>query len=81
MQEKDFPEDFLPKDKKRAIRRQLKEKTKARAKKIAHAHQWNEEKTVKIAEHLKNCSCYICTESRKLNGEPFSDKKRRPIED
>jgi hypothetical protein len=74
-------DDFPEKNKKRARRRQLMEKTKQKARRIARQNHWDEDATVRLAEHLKNCSCYICTENRKRSGKPFSDKRREPVEE
>lgn len=65
-------EDFPTKNKYRARRRQLMNKTKQKAKRLIKWLNWDEESTVKLAEHLQHCDNQCCANPR--DGNSHNDK-------
>lgn len=69
-------DDFPKKNKIRALRRAIKEKLKRRAKKIFMLWGLDEKYAVKSADHLKNCSCWMCGNPRKYFKEKTMQEKK-----
>lgn len=72
--------DFPTKNRRRAYRRYMKLKMRQRARKIGK-YVWghSDEETLKrdehLADNLKNCSCWMCKNARKLEGPTISEKR------
>lgn len=69
-------EDFPSKNRRRALRRHLRMRAKRKARRIAKWMGLQQERIEKNADHLKNCSCFICGNPRKYLKEPTIQEKR-----
>lgn len=70
-------DDFPIKNKYRARRRQLTNKVKQKVKRLVKIFDWNEESTMKVAEHLQFCTCECCKNPR--DGNSKTDKTRQEL--
>lgn len=72
--------DFPTKNRRRAYRRFMKSRMKQRARNIGkfswgHSDEESLRRDEHFADNLKNCSCWMCKNARKIEGPTVSEKR------
>lgn len=73
-------QDFPTKNRRRAYRRYMKLRMKQRARNIGkfswgHSDEELLKRDEHLADNLKNCSCWMCQNARKIEGPTVSEKR------